>query len=178
MTGSHDHSSQQYGRTFSLALQPSEPAPTSVPERIRFKLALYTPGRELVDAYLYEIARGYNVDWTPEPPADKETEQNAPATSDGASGDDEPGGGVGERIKEAMGEAGEESDKVAEEERKEPAGEGKTAEYPVDTGKDAWADSAPLGAAPSGGAKATAGTKKLTPEEELALRFERLKNLR
>ncbi len=38
--------------------------PPRVPPRILSKLAVYVPPVELVDAYLEEIARGYNVQWT------------------------------------------------------------------------------------------------------------------
>jgi hypothetical protein len=37
--------------------------PPRVPQRVLSKLAVYVPPIELVDAYLEEIARGYNVDW-------------------------------------------------------------------------------------------------------------------
>lgn len=36
------------------------------------KLALSTPSSELVDAYLFEIAKGYGVSWSPPTPAVKE----------------------------------------------------------------------------------------------------------
>lgn len=32
------------------------------------KLALSTPSSELVDAYLFEIAKGYGVNWSPPTP--------------------------------------------------------------------------------------------------------------
>ncbi|GAA6061413.1 hypothetical protein JCM10212_004471 [Sporobolomyces blumeae] len=43
-----------------------------VPERITSKLVIATPPKQLVDSYLYEIAKAYGVDWQPEgiePPA-------------------------------------------------------------------------------------------------------------
>ena len=36
------------------------------------KLALSTPSPELVDAYLFEIAKGYGVSWSPPIPFAKE----------------------------------------------------------------------------------------------------------
>ena len=36
------------------------------------KLALSTPSSELVDAYLFEIAKGYGVSWSPPTPLTKE----------------------------------------------------------------------------------------------------------
>lgn len=35
------------------------------------KLALSTPSPELVDAYLFEIAKGYGVSWSPPESVDK-----------------------------------------------------------------------------------------------------------
>ena len=46
------------------------------------KLTVATPSRELVDAYLGEIAKGYGVDWTP------------PGVSKGTDQDDSGEGGV------------------------------------------------------------------------------------
>lgn len=37
-----------------------------VPERITSKLVIQTPPVDLVDLYLYEIAKAYSVDWMPE----------------------------------------------------------------------------------------------------------------
>jgi hypothetical protein len=36
------------------------------------KLALSTPSSELVDAYLFEIAKGYGVSWSPPTPLARE----------------------------------------------------------------------------------------------------------
>lgn len=181
---------QQYGRTFSLALQPTGEAPDCVPARIRSKLALFTPGQELVDAYLYEIAKGYGVNWVPEPPTSTSTTEEqgsaGEGNADGTSGGDDVdigSGGVKERIQEAL----EGSDEGADEEKGSPkkvegakAG-GKAPSYPQDKGTDAWADSTSPPAASTNAASAAAPvptvTKKLTPEEELAQRFERLKKL-
>jgi vacuolar protein sorting-associated protein IST1 len=156
-----------------LTLQSGENAapPEQVPARIRSKLALYIPERELVDAYLYEIAKGYGVDWTPEPPKSEsynppqadETESNGKTDGDD---DDEPGGGVKERVKEALAVP------VGGKEKEGDHGGGaRSGTSPQDKGDvpDAWAKGAPV--------VAPAPTKKLTPEEELAQRFERLKKL-
>ncbi len=51
----------QFGRPFAIATMANDPP--CVPQRILSKLAVYIPPIELVDAYLEEIARGYNVDW-------------------------------------------------------------------------------------------------------------------
>lgn len=40
------------------------------------KLTVATPPRELVDAYLGEIAKGYGVDWAPPPGISKDTDQD------------------------------------------------------------------------------------------------------
>lgn len=51
----------KFGRPFAIATMANDPP--CVPQRILSKLAVYIPPIELVDAYLEEIARGYNVDW-------------------------------------------------------------------------------------------------------------------
>lgn len=165
-------SSPQYGRPFALSLQSTEPAPPSVPARIRSKLAVYTPERELVDAYLYEIAKGYNVDWRPEPPADSSEanlDSGAPAKGDDGSSDDAPGG-VGEVVKKPEAEAV----AVANESPKKggaglPDADAKAGGSAEKSDKAEKAEAAPASAPV---------TKKLSPEEELAARFERLKQLR
>jgi hypothetical protein len=53
--------STQFGRPFAVATMANDPP--CVPPRILSKLAVYVPPIELVDAYLEEIAKGYNVDW-------------------------------------------------------------------------------------------------------------------
>lgn len=115
-----------------------------------------------MDAYLYEIAKGYGVNWVPEPPTSTSAEEeNLSAKQaegkneeDGSKKDDEDdgaSGGVGERVKEAISVP-------QEKDTAEPT-------------------SAPAQSTPTS-ASVPAVTKKLTPEEELAQRFERLKNLR
>jgi len=53
----------KYGREFSLGVM--ENRDNCVSERVMKKLALSTPSPELVDAYLFEIAKGYGVSWSP-----------------------------------------------------------------------------------------------------------------
>ncbi|ORY35024.1 regulator of Vps4 activity in the MVB pathway-domain-containing protein [Naematelia encephala] len=150
----------KYGRAFSLALQPSDPPPTSVPPRILSKLALFIPSKELVDAYMYEIAKGYNVDWAPEPSSTSGEPVDGDIPSIVGKGDDDEdeddddagnGGGDG-GTKEAValevppGELGKRKDVAVE----KPA--------PVPAPSEA--------------------KLKKDEEEDLARRFERLKNLR
>ncbi|TYJ52528.1 hypothetical protein B9479_006852 [Cryptococcus floricola] len=90
----------KFGRPFALSLLPTEPPPDTVPARITSKLALYQPTPELVDLYLWEIAKGYKVDWVPESVA-----------SETAGEEDEAG--------EAEGEDGEDGDKGDGDEDKE-----------------------------------------------------------
>jgi hypothetical protein len=45
-----------------------------IPGKVMKKLVLSTPPPELVDAYLFEIAKGYGVSWTPPTPLEKEHE--------------------------------------------------------------------------------------------------------
>ncbi|ODN78267.1 hypothetical protein L202_03915 [Cryptococcus amylolentus CBS 6039] len=90
----------KFGRPFALSLLPTDPPPDTVPARITSKLALYQPTPELVDLYLWEIAKGYKVDWVPESVA-----------SETAGEEDEAG--------EAEGEDGEDGDKGEGDEGKE-----------------------------------------------------------
>ena len=147
-------------------MQPADPPPATVPPRVLSKLALYTPPKELVDAYLGEIARSYGAPFEAAQPMEKlEDDQTAVAKSD----DDEDGGGPGEgqekegvKALESESEPARGNSKKHEEVKKgnEAAGEPTTgmSEVPVTT------EAAP--------------PKKLTADEELAQRFERLKNLK
>jgi len=63
---------QKYGREFSLGAM--ENRENCVGDRVMKKLVLSTPPPELVDAYLFEIAKGYGVSWTPPTPLEKEHE--------------------------------------------------------------------------------------------------------
>ncbi|GBE77510.1 regulator of Vps4 activity in the MVB pathway-domain-containing protein [Sparassis latifolia] len=53
----------KYGREFAIAVMENRDG--CVSERVTRKLAVFTPGPSLVDAYLAEIAKGYGVDWSP-----------------------------------------------------------------------------------------------------------------
>ncbi|EKM61469.1 uncharacterized protein PHACADRAFT_248105 [Phanerochaete carnosa HHB-10118-sp] len=53
----------KYGRDFSIAVMENKDG--CVSERVAKKLATLTPSQQLVDAYLSEIAKGYNIAWTP-----------------------------------------------------------------------------------------------------------------
>ena len=43
-----------------------------MPSKVIKKLVLSTPSPELVDAYLFEISKGYGVNWSPPEPPQKE----------------------------------------------------------------------------------------------------------
>ncbi|KAF9654171.1 DUF292-domain-containing protein [Thelephora ganbajun] len=60
----------KYGREFSLGVM--ENRDNCVSERVMKKLTLSAPSPELVDAYLFEIAKGYGVTWSPPMPLVKE----------------------------------------------------------------------------------------------------------
>ncbi|KIR39642.1 hypothetical protein I307_01524 [Cryptococcus deuterogattii 99/473] len=141
----------RFGRTFALGLLPTEPPPPTVPARVAHKLKLFTPGEELVDAYLWEIAKSYKVDWVPA----------GLGVGEGEGGDREDHGGAGvkeegkedkedEDADDRDGDGGDRERKEQEEEK-----ECQTSPKKVETAKET----------------------KLTEEEELAQRFERLKNL-
>ncbi|KAG6897961.1 hypothetical protein C0992_008351 [Termitomyces sp. T32_za158] len=53
----------KYGRDFSIAVMENRDG--CVSERVMRKTDVFTPSSELVDAYLFEIAKGYNVNWSP-----------------------------------------------------------------------------------------------------------------
>ncbi|EJC98801.1 DUF292-domain-containing protein [Fomitiporia mediterranea MF3/22] len=60
----------KYGRDFSIAVMDNKDG--CVSERVMKKLAFHTPPEDLVDAYLREIAKGYGINWAPEPKPDDE----------------------------------------------------------------------------------------------------------
>lgn len=129
----------------------------------------------MVDAYLYEIAKGYNVAWTPEPlaggsDADGVSPANEGGKDQARDDSDDASGGVGEKVKEAVGDAtSNESPKKGETGLPSVP---KTSE--TDTKKDTAGTSPGKSATPT----VVPATKKLSPEEELAARFERLKQLK
>jgi len=61
----------KYGREFSLGAM--ENRDNCVSDRVMKKLVLSTPSPELVDAYLFEIAKGYGVSWSPPTTLEKES---------------------------------------------------------------------------------------------------------
>ncbi|WWC73411.1 uncharacterized protein I206_107378 [Kwoniella pini CBS 10737] len=148
----------KFGRNFSLSLTQTPPPP-SVPSRITSKLKVFVPSKELVDAYLLEIARGYGVDWAPELTEEEEgieplkrdlpdDDQNEANNKDESAGSDDDEGD-GDKIEKLDKEKQKEKDKSPKKNSPEKK-------------------SSPLPPVP----------KKLSAEEELAQRFERLKNLR
>ncbi|KAG6851345.1 hypothetical protein H0H93_005743 [Arthromyces matolae] len=71
----------KYGREFSLAVMENRDG--CVSNRIIRKLDVATPSSELVDAYLHEIAKGYNISWSPPSTvADNDDSQGAQKDSD------------------------------------------------------------------------------------------------
>ena len=53
-----------------------------VPTRLSSKLIIQTPSADLVDLYLYEIAKTYGVPWVPESVKNKEAEESLGAPPD------------------------------------------------------------------------------------------------
>ncbi|ODO00528.1 hypothetical protein L198_02847 [Cryptococcus wingfieldii CBS 7118] len=146
----------KFGRPFALSLLPTEPPPDTVPARLTSKLALYQPTPELVDLYLWEIAKGYKVEWVPESVASETAaaaagEEDEDEDEGGEEDEDEDEGG------EAEGEDGEDGDK----------GEGK------EGGKEGGEQKESTKGKEAEGVK----EKKLSPEEELAARFAQLKKV-
>jgi vacuolar protein sorting-associated protein IST1 len=139
-------------------MQATDPPPASVPPRILSKLALYTPPKELVDAYLGEIAKSYGVPFEASHPIEPLDEDK----TKGEGGDDEDGPGEGQEKEEA---------KVLEMVTGDK-GSGKKAN--VSPKKDGGAVLPEL---PST-TPAEVPSKKVNEDDELAKRFERLKNLR
>jgi len=83
----------KFGREYAISVMENREG--VVPARVANKLTIGTPSAKLVDSYLYEIAKGYQVDWTP------------PAGDD----DDSPSGGLKEPA---------EADKSAEPQLEDP----------------------------------------------------------
>lgn len=145
-------SNKQYGRTFSLTLLPQTPPPESVPKRVQSKLALFTPSPDLVEAYLSEIARGYGVPYAPLGAADDAADSNSVEGSDG----DDDGSGLAKPEKD--GSPGKDDSSSPGEKTTPPR---KTTTPP---------------SIPS--ARQPTVVKKRNEVDELAARFERLKNIR
>lgn len=155
----------QFGRAWSLAMQPSDPPPAMVPPRILSKLALYTPPKELVDLYLGEIAKSYGVLYEVAQPMDK-LEDDTEVIDKGS--DDEGGlGGPGNgQEKEAPVAA---DDKTPKKVSKGEQVENKDPE--LGTGTATTLPEVPA-------TTASVPVKKVNEDDELAKRFERLKNLK
>ncbi|PFH52327.1 hypothetical protein AMATHDRAFT_140443, partial [Amanita thiersii Skay4041] len=64
----------KYGREFSVAVM--ENHNNGVSDRVMRKLVIQTPSPELVDAYLTEIAKGYNITWASNGNEDQEVSQS------------------------------------------------------------------------------------------------------
>ncbi|WOO79806.1 Vacuolar protein sorting-associated protein IST1 [Vanrija pseudolonga] len=152
----------KFGRNFSLSLLPGDnnPSPPGVPPRIVSKLKVFAPGAELVDAYLSEIASSYGVSYLPLLPND------SAEAGDGEGADDEAGSGDGDGgAKESNSEP--KAAAVAVPAPAAPAREPSPLKSPDAEKKDA--------PPPPGQIRVV---KKPTEDDELAARFERLKNLR
>jgi len=134
-------------------MQSTDPPPASVPPRILSKLALYTPPQELVDAYLGEIAKSYGVPYESAHPIE--------AMDDEAKKGDDGGPGEGQDKEEA---------KVLEIVSAEDGKKGDNAQ-----GKK---DEAGAGLPELPSTAVEAPPKKVNEDDELAKRFERLKNLK
>jgi len=134
-------------------MQSTDPPPASVPPRILSKLALYTPPQELVDAYLGEIAKSYGVPYESAHPIE--------AMDDEAKKGDDDGPGEGQEKEEAKVleiVSAEDGKKVDNAPGKKDEGATVLPELPSTTPE--------------------APPKKVNEDDELAKRFERLKNLK
>ncbi|KAJ6623080.1 DUF292-domain-containing protein [Mycena sp. CBHHK59/15] len=83
----------KYGREFSMGVMENRDG--CVSDRVVRKLGNATPSSELVDAYLNEIAKAYNVEWAPHP-------ANAAGASDEDSDGSVKASAVGDEEKEPM----------------------------------------------------------------------------
>ncbi|GAA5935864.1 Ist1p [Sporobolomyces koalae] len=61
-----------------------------VPERVTSKLVVQTPPTELVDMYLYEIAKAYSVDWRPDGIPDPDASEPTLATAQATANASDP----------------------------------------------------------------------------------------
>ena len=172
-------------------MQPSDPPPASVPPRILSKLAIFTPAQALVDGYLYEIAKSYGVSWKPDEPV---TEPFDPPDALIAGLNDEAGkvGDEGEKPngKKEDGESDKKKavdDKGGNEDEDGSEGEGggsREPAIPAPTAKATTPTPPPYSAAQgpekesSTANTAKPSTKKVDEDDDLARRFERLKNLK
>lgn len=157
-------------------MQPSDPPPASVPPRVLSKLALYIPPKELVDLYLGEIAKSYGAPFEVAQPMEKLEDEDDKGE---VKGGDEGGDGPGEGQERELNKESEPSVAVATSESTK-----KASEEPRGVSKpdgETTSGSAGLPDLPSTTPAATAApapVKKVNEDDELAKRFERLKNLR
>ncbi|GLB35758.1 putative regulator of Vps4 activity in the MVB pathway [Lyophyllum shimeji] len=77
----------KYGREFSIAVM--ENRDSCVSDRVMRKIDIATPSPELVDAYLYEIAKGYSIEWTPPNHKDSDSAEGG-AKDSGSDADRKP----------------------------------------------------------------------------------------
>ena len=146
-------------------MQPSDPPPASVPPRVLSKLALYVPPQQLVDAYLGEIARSYGAPFQAAQPMDK-LDDESPAEDKGDDEDDRADGpGEGQEKEPAL--------KVPTQDKDKPESSSKEQ---VENKKDN--ESGSTSVMPEVPTATEPAPRKLTADEELAQRFERLKNLK
>ncbi|EIW72311.1 hypothetical protein TREMEDRAFT_26847 [Tremella mesenterica DSM 1558] len=158
----------KYGRNFALSLLPTELTQPGVPSRVLSKMSLFTPSPDLVDAYLSEIARGYNVPYeSPLPPLDSAVvgaeKESSPEDEDGdgglASDDNLKGKETGKGKGRDTGKGKEKESDKEKSPPKEAITKDKTTFPPPAQETQVWG-------------------KKDTEEDELARRFAKLKELR
>lgn len=146
-------------------MQSTYPPPASVPPRVLSKLALYTPPKELVDLYLGEIAKSYGVPFEASRPMDPLEEGKTDTKGDE---DDSSGPGDGQEKVEAKAlEPALVTAEVAKKPNDSPA-----------AGRKDGGEASALPDLPSTTLVQDAPPKKVNEDDELAKRFERLKNLR
>ncbi|RXK38865.1 hypothetical protein M231_03814 [Tremella mesenterica] len=153
----------KYGRNFALSLLPTELTPPGVPSRVLSKMSLFTPSPDLVDAYLSEIARGYNVPYeSPLPPLDSAVvgaeKESSPEDEDGDGGAESDDNPEGKEIGKGKGKE-KESDKEKSPPKEAITKDKTTLPPPQAQETQVWG-------------------KKDTEEDELARRFAKLKELR
>ncbi|KIP11738.1 hypothetical protein PHLGIDRAFT_99183 [Phlebiopsis gigantea 11061_1 CR5-6] len=142
----------KYGRDFSIAVMENKDG--CVSERVTRKLSTHTPPPQLVDAYLGEIAKGYNIAWSP------------PGSKNDEGGDDDEGGVKSEKIATALDSPLPDAATISAEARSTGARTPKLPELPPTE------DEEPSSTQPS------EGTKPAPPEDDfemLAKRFAALK---
>ncbi|KAK6220444.1 hypothetical protein QIS74_05946 [Colletotrichum tabaci] len=86
---------EKYGKEFVMSAMDN--ADGKVSEKVVKKLSVTPPREELVQGYLEEIAKAYNVDWPKRPRADEPPDLLA---DDDDDDEDSPSGGIGVRIPE------------------------------------------------------------------------------